>query len=95
MLERNDILRLAKLSRLELDEAGIAEVSAHLGKMLTHMDSLRSLDLSAVEPMTGAEDSDTVLRPDVVVPSFDHAKAFLNAPAVDSGHFMIPKVIGG
>jgi len=95
MLERKDILKLAKLSRLELTEEDIGSVSAHLGKMLDHMESLRALDLSAVEPMTGAEDAATVLRPDVVEPSFTHEQAFLNAPKVENGHFAIPKVMGG
>lgn len=95
MLERSDILKLAKLSRLELDESAIASVGQHLGKMLDHMEALRALDLANVEPMTGAEESVTVLRPDVVQPSFNHEQAFLNAPAVENGHFAIPKVMGG
>jgi aspartyl-tRNA(Asn)/glutamyl-tRNA(Gln) amidotransferase subunit C len=94
MLERQEILKLAKLSRLELSDADIVSVSSHLGKMLQHMESLRALDLSAVEPMTGAEDAATVLRPDVIEPSFTHEQAFLNAPQVDSGHFVMPKVMG-
>lgn len=95
MLERKDILKLAKLSRLELDDADVDSVSTHLGKLLDHMESLRALDLSNVEPMTGAEDAACVLRPDVVVPGFTHEQAFLNAPKVENGHFAIPKVMGG
>ena len=95
MLERKDILKLAKLSRLELDDADVDSVSTHLGKLLDHMESLRALDLSDVEPMTGAEEAETVLRPDVVVPGVTHEQAALPAPKVDNGHFATPPGMGG
>jgi len=95
MLDRKDIQKLAKLSRLELTEEGYASVAVHLGKMLDHMESLRALDLSGVEPMTGAEEAATVLRPDVPQPGFTLEQAFRNAPQVENDHFVIPKVIGG
>jgi aspartyl-tRNA(Asn)/glutamyl-tRNA(Gln) amidotransferase subunit C len=95
MLEREDILKLAKLSRLKIADADMESISGHLGKMLQHMDALRALDLSQVEPMTGVEEGITVLREDIPQPSFTHEQAFANAPSVENGHFVIPKVIGG
>ncbi|HOG69196.1 MAG TPA: Asp-tRNA(Asn)/Glu-tRNA(Gln) amidotransferase subunit GatC [Fibrobacteraceae bacterium] len=95
MLERSDILKLAKLSRLDLSEADMESVSTHLGQMLNHMEALCELDLSGVEPMTGVENETTPLREDVPQPSFSTEQIFRNAPKVESDHFVIPKVIGG
>ncbi len=95
MLEREEVLKLAKLSRLEVAEGDIDSVKGHLDKMLDHMEALKSLDLSNVEPMTGVENGATILREDVPVQGFTLEQAFANAPAVENDHFAIPKVIGG
>ena len=92
MLEREEVLKLAKLSRLEVAEEDIESVKGHLDKMLNH---LEALDLSDVEPMTAVENGATILREDVPVQGLSLEKAFMNAPAVENDHFAIPKVIGG
>lgn len=95
MLQREEVLKLAKLSRLEVQEADIEQVKTHLDKMLEHMEALKSLDLSHVEPMTAVDNGTTVLREDTPVQGFSLEEAFMNAPAVENDHFAIPKVIGG
>ena len=37
MLEREEVLKLAKLSRLEVAESDIESVKGHLDKMLNHL----------------------------------------------------------
>jgi len=93
MLEDKDILKLAKLSRLELSAEDVQSMKGHLEKMLGHLDQLRSLDLSGIEPMTAVEEPSTALRPDVVQPTLSRELAFMNAPKVENDHFVIPKVI--
>lgn len=95
MLQREEVLKLAKLSRLEVQEADIEQVKTHLDKMLEHMEALKSLDLSHIEPMTAVDNGTTVLREDIPVQGFSLEQAFMNAPAVENCHFAIPKVIGG
>ena len=95
MLEREEVLKLAKLSRLSVSEEDIPALKGHLDKMLTQMEALKALNLSDVEPMTGVENGATILREDVPVQGFSLEEAFANAPAVENDHFAIPKVIGG
>jgi aspartyl-tRNA(Asn)/glutamyl-tRNA(Gln) amidotransferase subunit C len=95
MLENDEVLKLAKLSRLSISEEEIPAVKSHLDKMLNHLEALKALDLSNVEPMTAVETGETVLREDVPVQGFTLEQAFANAPAVENDHFAIPKVIGG
>ena len=47
MLEREEVLKLAKLSRLEVAEGDIDSVKAHLDGMLDHMEALKVRRLSA------------------------------------------------
>ena len=95
MLESEEVLKLAKLSRLSISEEEIPAIKGHLDKMLDHLDALKALDLSHVEPMTAVENGETILREDVPVQGFTLEQAFANAPAVENDHFAIPKVIGG
>lgn len=95
MLEREEVLKLAKLSRLSVSEEEIPALKGHLDQMLNHLETLKALDLSNVEPMTGVENDATILREDVPVQGFSLEQAFANAPAVENDHFAIPKVIGG
>lgn len=95
MLENSEVLKLAKLSRLSISEDEIPAVKGHLDQMLNHLDALKALDLSNVEPMTAVENGATILREDVPMQGLSLEKAFSNAPAVENDHFAIPKVIGG
>ncbi len=94
MLSKEEILKIAKLSRLKLSEADIESFSGRLDELLHHMEDLKALDLSKVSPMTDVEDAPTVLREDVPQVSLSHEQAFANAPDVENDHFVIPKVIG-
>ncbi len=94
MLSKEEILKIAKLSRIKLSDADISSFSDRLDELLRYMEDLKSLDLSNVSPMTGVEDAPTVLREDVPQVSLSHEQAFANAPDVENDHFVIPKVIG-
>ena len=93
MLEREEVLKLAKLSRLSIAEEDIPAIKGHLDKMLDHLEALKALDLSNVEPMTAVENGATILREDVPVQGFTLEQTFANAPAVENDHFAIPKVM--
>ncbi len=62
MLEREEVLKLAKLSRLSIAEEDIPAIKGHLDKMLDHLEALKALDLSNVEPMTAVENGATILK---------------------------------
>ncbi|HSQ43232.1 MAG TPA: Asp-tRNA(Asn)/Glu-tRNA(Gln) amidotransferase subunit GatC [Fibrobacteraceae bacterium] len=94
VLDRKDILKLAKLSRLELSDEDVEAMQGHLRGMLAHMQGLRNLDLSQVEPMTAVDEPPTTLRKDEPMDCLPREKAFQNAPHVENDHFVIPKVIG-
>jgi aspartyl-tRNA(Asn)/glutamyl-tRNA(Gln) amidotransferase subunit C len=87
------VAKLAKLSRLEITAAESPEYVKHLEGMLQYMDVIRKANLQGIEPMTRVEDSQGVQRPDIPHQSLSPEQSFKNAPAVDQGHFSIPKVM--
>ena len=94
MLSKEEVLKIAKLSRLKISDDEIASFSGRLDELLHYMEDLKALDLSNVEPMAGVEDAPTVLREDIPQPSLTHEQAFANAPEVEDDHFVISKVMG-
>lgn len=93
-VDREQVLRMAKLSRLEITEAEMDKMAGALSQLVTYVDQLKTLDLKDVEPMLAVDTSARALRPDEVVPSLSKEEAFRNAPEVNLDHFSIPKVIG-
>lgn len=95
-ITEQEVRRVAELSRLELSEAEQKRMTHDLDEILVHMDKLRELDTSVVEPMAqvlfpGAEHS--TLRADEPHEPLRHEEAMANAPAAASGHFKVPRVI--
>jgi aspartyl-tRNA(Asn)/glutamyl-tRNA(Gln) amidotransferase subunit C len=94
-VNREQVLRMAKLSRLELNDQDVEKMTASLNRLVEYMAMLKKLDLKDVEPMLAVDTSARPLRPDENIPSLSKDKAFQNAPSVNMDHFSIPKVIGG
>lgn len=93
-VDREKVLKMAKLSRLEITDAELEKMAGSLSQLVAYMDQLKGLDLKDVEPMLAVDTSARPLRPDEPVPGLDKGAAFRNAPAVNLDHFSIPKVIG-
>lgn len=97
-ITREDVLKIAELSRLELTGDEVDAFTEQLGSILNHIDKLNELDTSNVEPLsptTASGDNDYTRRDDIVEPSLGQQTAVANAPDTSDGYFKVPKVIGG
>jgi aspartyl-tRNA(Asn)/glutamyl-tRNA(Gln) amidotransferase subunit C len=94
-VEKQEILKLAKLARLEFTDAEIDKLGDSLGDLIEYLDMLKQLKLDDVEPMTAVDNAPRTLRPDAEGKMLPKDKALDNAPEVNLEHFSIPKVIGG
>ena len=93
-IEREQVLKMAKLARLEMTPEELEKMTGSLNQLVAYMDMLKGLDLKNVEPMLSVDASARPLREDEVKPGLDKEKVFRNAPQVNLDHFSIPKVIG-
>lgn len=88
-----DVLHVAKLSRLKVAEQDIEKFTAQFNEILSYADIINKLDTSQVAATTQAIAMNNVLRDDVVKPSFSNEKALQNAPEQENGCYVVPKVI--
>jgi aspartyl-tRNA(Asn)/glutamyl-tRNA(Gln) amidotransferase subunit C len=89
-ISTSDVLHVARLARLSLDEGETERMAEQLSTVLGHVDALRELDLAGVEPTAHALDVANVLRPDRSRPSWPREELLAGAPAPQDGAFRVP-----
>lgn len=89
-----DIVKVARLARLELTEDELDRSARELSAMLEHFADIDALDLDGVEPMSQPYPLTNVLREDVEVPTLDRDEVLAQAPAAQDGQFRVPPVKG-
>jgi len=92
-LTKTDVINIAHLARIDIDEADIPEYVSNLSNILDMMEQLQIADTHEVEPMAHPLDAIQRLRPDVVTESNHRDEYQAIAPAVEDGLFLVPKVI--
>ncbi|MDQ2700180.1 MAG: Asp-tRNA(Asn)/Glu-tRNA(Gln) amidotransferase subunit GatC [Actinomycetota bacterium] len=90
MIEREQVLHVAKLSRLKLDESEVSQLEGELSSILEHVDRLAEIDIDGVEPTSHVVPLENVLRDDVPRPSLDRDVALSQAPDPLDGAFRVP-----
>lgn len=92
-IDKDLILKLEKLSRLELSEQERGQIQGDLNKILEMVEKLEGLDTSEVEPLLHVSEGENVLREDEIKNQISKEKALSNAPKRDDQYFKVPKVI--
>jgi aspartyl-tRNA(Asn)/glutamyl-tRNA(Gln) amidotransferase subunit C len=90
MLDRDQVLHVARLARLELSDQEVERMAAELSKVLDHIEKIRELDLEGVPPTSHVVDVVNVLRPDEPQPCLPVELALQSAPEPLSGGFGVP-----
>ena len=92
-ISNDDVVKVAKLSRLALSGDEVNTYTEQLGKILLYVEKLNAVDTGSVGPMITAAADGNVFRPDVPKPTLDRKAAFGSAPAHDDEFFRVPPVI--
>ena len=90
MLDRAQVLHVARLAKLELDEDEVERMAAELSKVLDHVDRIRELELDDVPPTSHVVDITSVLREDVAIPCLPREAVLAAAPEPVDGGFGVP-----
>ena len=90
MIDREQVLHVARLARLRLSDDEVGRMGAELSTILDHIEKLNELDLEGVEPTSHVVEVENVLREDVPRPSLPHDKALEQAPDPAAGGFRVP-----
>ena len=96
-ISRDDVLRVADLTYLELSESELETYRKQIDEILEYIGKLNELDTANVEPMaqvlTDDQTADATLREDVVVPCDVAPEILKQAPDPEPPYFRVPKVI--
>jgi aspartyl-tRNA(Asn)/glutamyl-tRNA(Gln) amidotransferase subunit C len=90
MIDRDQVLHVARLARLRLSEEEVGRMAGELSGILEHVDRIGKLDLEGVEPTTHVVALENVLRADEPWESLDREVALKEAPEPLDGAFRVP-----
>jgi aspartyl-tRNA(Asn)/glutamyl-tRNA(Gln) amidotransferase subunit C len=90
MIDRDQVLHVAKLARLRLTEDEVQTMVGELSGILEHVDRIGNLDLEGVEPTSHVVALENVLRPDEPRPSWPRDVVLAQAPEPSEGAFRVP-----
>ena len=90
MIERDEVLHVARLARLRLSDEEIDRMARELSSVLDHIEKIGELDLADVEPTSHAVPLENVLRADEPRPSLSRERALAGAPDLLEGGFGVP-----
>lgn len=92
-MKHEDISALAHLARINISDDMVDDVTSNLNNILKLVDQLQQADTEGVMPMSHPLDAHQRLRVDEVSETNQREALQSNAPAVDNGLFLVPKVI--
>ncbi len=90
MIDRDQVLYVARLARLGLTEDEVETMSRELSGILDHVDRMGRLDIEGVAPTSHVVELENVLRPDEPRPSWPKEEILEPAPDPAEGAFRVP-----
>jgi len=92
-ITKDEVLYVADLARLDLDEAAIEKFAGQIDSILDYVDKLNEVDTAGVRPTSHAIFLTNAFREDEPKEHLDREEALANAPQKEDGSFIVPKII--
>lgn len=92
-LDREIVLHIAKLARVELSEADVQTFSTQLSEIITHFDVLNAVDTEGVEPTAHTLPLMNVMADDQSRPSMPQDDVLALAPNTEDGYLRVRAVL--
>jgi aspartyl-tRNA(Asn)/glutamyl-tRNA(Gln) amidotransferase subunit C len=90
VIDREQVLHVARLARLRVGEDEVERMASELSTILDHLEKISELDLEDVEPTSHVVEVENVLRDDEPRPSWPRERILEGAPDVAEGGFRVP-----
>ena len=92
-IDKNTILKIAKLSRINVKDNEIPELSSQLSSILNWVEQLNEVNTENVEPLNNVSMSKLPLRKDKENNKDKSIDILSNAPEKLENYFVVPKVV--
>jgi aspartyl-tRNA(Asn)/glutamyl-tRNA(Gln) amidotransferase subunit C len=90
MIDRDQVLHVANLARLELTSEEVERMASELSGVLGHIETISELDLDDVAPTSHVIEVTNVLRPDEPRESWPAERMLASAPDAAKDGFRVP-----
>lgn len=93
-LSEAEVLKLAKLARLHLDDKDVPKYQKEISAILDYVEQLQTVEVDNLEPTYQVTGLTNVMRPDRVQDyGISPEELLKNAPATQDGHIKVRRVI--
>lgn len=93
-ISRDDVLKLAHLARIDLDESEIDKFSEEFSAIIKYVEQLQAVDVSGLEPTSQVTGLKNVMRKDEIVDYGYKASDLLkNVPTVENEQVKVKRMI--
>lgn len=93
MVTKENVLKIAKLSKLDIHSDELEKFTHQMNNILDFIKKLDQLDTSQIEPTSHAVSMETPFREDKVIENKIREKVFAISPDHEGNLFKVPKVI--
>ena len=87
------VRRIAHLARIAVDDGEIEHLRGEINSILGFVEQLKEVNVEGVEPMTSVAPMKLAMREDKVSDGGDAARVLANAPQIEGGFFVVPRVV--
>jgi len=92
-ISKDEILKVAALARVDLDDAAIEPFAEQISTILDYVDTLKDVDTEGVPGTSHAISLTNAFREDEPHEHLERDRALANAPEKEDGTFTVPRVI--
>ena len=92
-IDKNTTLKIAKLSRIKIEDDEIDELSNQLSSIVNWVEQLNEVNTDNVEPLSNVSMTKLPLRKDIEDTEDNSKEVLLNAPDKLGNYFAVPKVV--
>ncbi|GAC1392038.1 MAG: Asp-tRNA(Asn)/Glu-tRNA(Gln) amidotransferase subunit GatC [Candidatus Saccharimonadales bacterium] len=92
-LNKSDVLKLAKLARLNLTNEEVDRYKEELASILDYVDQLQSLNFEDIPPTTQVTGLNNVMRKDEVINYGNTSDLLNNAPQVEKTYLKVRRML--
>jgi len=92
-ITKEEIMHVANLARLEIDEAALDKFADQVDNILEYINNLNQVDTSTIQGTSHAIALTNSFREDRVKEHLKNSLALSNAPEKENGAFVVPKIV--
>ena len=93
-MNKEEVLYVAHLARLDLDEESIEKFAGQIDEILGYIEKLNQVETKDIKPTSHAISLTNAFRDDEEKEHIDRELALGNAPEKEEGQFVVPKIVG-